>query len=139
MTGVVVVVLIPAALTGLYIHATGKNHEHLRYPDEDITVMSCRRDPSTGLPTARVRVTSRAARTGTYRVTIAFTATSGTPAGRTTTLFKNVAPAQSLTRQANGPQRTPGPPACTVTDTTFAASSGRPAPPTSPAPTAGVE
>lgn len=129
MTAGVLAVLVPATLTGLYLYATGKNHEHLRYPDEDITITSCHRDRSTGLPAARVRVTSQAARTGTYRVTIAFTTTSGAPAGGTTLLFKNVAPAQSLTQQANGPQRMQGPPTCTPTDTTF---SSPPTPPTQP-------
>lgn len=70
--------LVGVVLLGLfgtlvaYIWASGKVHENMRFPGEDVTVTFCGRDEVTGRPVAGVRVASGAARPGTYTVHVVF-------------------------------------------------------------------
>ncbi|MFB7452540.1 hypothetical protein [Streptomyces sp. NPDC056194] len=66
------VVLVPVGGIAAYIHASGRNHEDMRFPSDDVTVARCTLDPVTGRPVAELSVTSRAAREGTYTVTVEF-------------------------------------------------------------------
>ncbi|MFF4868192.1 hypothetical protein ACIPQA_02990 [Streptomyces sp. NPDC090109] len=66
------VVLVPVGGIAAYIYAVGENHKDLRFPSEDVSVARCALDPATGRPVAELSVTSRAAREGTYRVTVEF-------------------------------------------------------------------
>ncbi|MER6477489.1 hypothetical protein [Streptomyces filamentosus] len=75
-------VLVPVGGVVAYVHASGRNHEELRFPSEDVTVARCAPDPASGRPVAELSVTSRAARTGTYTVTVEFLDARGEPVGR---------------------------------------------------------
>ncbi|WP_123455171.1 hypothetical protein [Streptomyces sp. PanSC19] len=65
-------VLVPVGGLAAYIYTSGKVHEGMRFPDQDVTVARCALDPATGRPVAELSVTSRAARRGTYTVTVEF-------------------------------------------------------------------
>ncbi|MFF6789656.1 hypothetical protein ACFY9C_11305 [Streptomyces filamentosus] len=75
-------VLVPVGGVVAYVYASGRNHEDLRFPSEDVTVARCAPDPASGRPVAELSVTSRAARTGTYTVTVEFLDARGEPVGR---------------------------------------------------------
>nr|WSW67131.1 hypothetical protein OG461_13500 [Streptomyces sp. NBC_00995] len=120
-------VLSPVALVVGFFHVWGKNHEDLRFPSWDVTVASCRRDAVTGVPVAEVRVTSRAARPGTYTVHLAFRDPRGKgggeggreQAGRRTVVLEDLAVGATVTREIAGPVPVRGRPRCVVADVTF--------------------
>ncbi|MFF0556958.1 hypothetical protein [Streptomyces sp. NPDC004266] len=66
------VVLVPVGALAAYIYVSGKVHEDMRFPSDDVTVARCALDPATGRPVAELSVTSGAAREGTYTVTVEF-------------------------------------------------------------------
>ncbi|WP_030693209.1 hypothetical protein [Streptomyces globisporus] len=66
------VVLVPVGGIAAYVYASGKAHEDMRFPSEDVTVARCALDPATGRPVAELSITSRAAREGTYTVRVEF-------------------------------------------------------------------
>ncbi|KQX58910.1 MULTISPECIES: hypothetical protein [unclassified Streptomyces] len=66
------VVLVPVGGIAAYIYASGKNHENMRFPSDDVTVARCAVDPATGRPVADLSVTSGAVREGTFTVTVEF-------------------------------------------------------------------
>ncbi|MFE7414123.1 hypothetical protein [Streptomyces laurentii] len=70
--------LTPVVILGGYFYVYGKNHENLRFPEEDVTVARCARDPEARRAAAELSVTSRAARQGTYTVTVEFRDGRGT-------------------------------------------------------------
>ncbi|MFJ6520187.1 hypothetical protein ACIQJ4_18300 [Streptomyces filamentosus] len=75
-------VLVPVGGVVAYVYASGRNHEDLRFPSGDVTVARCAPDPASDRPVAELSVTSRAARTGTYTVTVEFLDARGEPVGR---------------------------------------------------------
>ncbi|MFF5708483.1 hypothetical protein [Streptomyces sp. 62] len=66
------VVLVPVGGITAYIYASGRNHEDMRFPSDDVTVARCALDPAAGRPVAELSVTGRAAREGAYTVTVEF-------------------------------------------------------------------
>ncbi|MGW6207888.1 hypothetical protein ACWF9B_30150 [Streptomyces sp. NPDC055089] len=123
-------VLSPVALVAGFFYVYGKNHEDLRFPSWDVTVASCRRDAVSGGPVARVRVTSRAKRPGTYTVYLSFRDLrdlrgkdggegGSEPAGRRTVVFQDLAVGATVAREIAGPVPVRGRPQCVVADVTF--------------------
>ncbi|NEC63396.1 hypothetical protein [Streptomyces sp. SID9727] len=114
--------LIGVAVVGLvaYIWASGKVHENLRFPDEDVTVTSCGRDEVTGRPVAGVRVTSEAARPGTYTVHVVFRdLRSGVDAGEGGATVADLAVGATAIRRVTGPVPVRGGAGCELGDVTF--------------------
>ncbi|MER6095130.1 hypothetical protein ABT154_04605 [Streptomyces sp. NPDC001728] len=66
------VVLVPLGGIVAFIYVMGENHKNMRFPSDDVTVARCALDPAAGRPVAELSVTSRAAREGTFRVTVEF-------------------------------------------------------------------
>ncbi|MFE9859418.1 hypothetical protein [Streptomyces sp. NPDC005780] len=120
-------VLSPVALVVGFIYVWGKNHENMRFPSQDVTLSSCRRDAVTGGPVTEVRVTSRAKQPGTYTVHLSFRDPRGKdggegrsePAGRRTVVLKDLAVGATVTRETVGPVPVRGRPQCVVADVTF--------------------
>ncbi|THA73137.1 hypothetical protein E6R60_25465 [Streptomyces sp. A0642] len=116
-------VLSPVALVVAFFYVWGKNHEDLRFPDQDVSIVSCRKDEVTGGPVAEVRVESRAKRPGTFTVHVRFRAPRGKggsdPAGKRTVIFRDLAVGATATRSAAGPAPVRGRPQCVLADVTF--------------------
>ncbi|TXS39497.1 hypothetical protein EAO72_31195 [Streptomyces sp. or43] len=120
-------VLSPVALVVGFFYVWGRNHEDMRFPSEDVSVSSCRKDAVTGGPVAVVRVASRAARPGTFTVRLGFRDLRGKdggegrsePAGRRTVVFEDLAVGATATGEIAGPVPVRGRPQCVVADVTF--------------------
>ncbi|WP_224756199.1 hypothetical protein [Streptomyces sp. col6] len=129
VTGSAVVLLPILAVVGFF-SASGAMHENLRFAYEDVTVSSCRLDAKTRRPVAGVRVTSRAARSGSYTVYLAFRdraagggkgayAGKGVAAGKRTVVVKDLAVGATASERVVGPVAVWGRPVCEVADVTF--------------------
>ncbi|MFJ2089686.1 hypothetical protein ACIOEW_10490 [Streptomyces sp. NPDC087901] len=116
-------VLSPVALVVAFFYVSGKNHGDLRFPSQDVSISSCRKDAVTGGPVAEVRVTSQAKRPGSYTVSLAFRdlrgEDGGDSAGRRTVVLKDLAVGATVTREIAGPVPVRGRPQCVVADATF--------------------
>ncbi|MER7725230.1 hypothetical protein [Streptomyces sp. NPDC096323] len=120
-------VLSPVALVVAFFYASGKNHEGLRFPSQDVSISSCRKDALTGDPVAEVRVTSQANRPGSFTVHLAFRDQRGKdggegrsePAGKRTVVFKDLAVGASASSRITGPVPVRGGPQCVLADVTF--------------------
>lgn len=120
-------VLSPVALVVGFFYVWGKNHEDLRFPSQDVTLSSCRKDAVTGGPVAEVRVTSQAKQPGTYTVQLSFRDLRGKgggeggsePAGRRTVVLKDLPVGATVAREIAGPVPVRGRPQCVVADVTF--------------------
>ncbi|WP_406454161.1 hypothetical protein OG782_23955 [Streptomyces sp. NBC_00876] len=116
-------VLSPVALVVAFFHVSGENHGDLRFPSQDVSISSCRKDAVRGGPVAGVRVVSRAKRRGTYRVDLRFRDPRGKggsdAAGKRTVVFKDLAVGATATREIAGPVPVRGRPQCVVADVTF--------------------
>lgn len=119
--------LSPVALVVAFIYVWDSNHKDLRFPSQDVSVTSCRKDPVTGGPVAGVRVVSRAKRPGTFTVYVGFRDPRGKrggespsePAGKRTVVFEDLAVGATATREVAGPVPVRGGPQCVVADVTF--------------------
>ncbi|TRV79457.1 hypothetical protein FKN01_09895 [Streptomyces sp. 130] len=122
--------LVGAAVVGLlgtlfaYIWVSGRVHENLRFPVEDVTVTSCARDEVTGRPVAGVRVTSEAARPGTYTVHVVFRdlrggGGRGADAGEGGVTVADLAVGATASRRVTGPVPVWGGAECELGDVTF--------------------
>ncbi|MEU2025916.1 hypothetical protein ABZ565_27765 [Streptomyces sp. NPDC016469] len=119
-----VVVLSPIVAVVGFFYADGKIHESLRFADEDVTVFSCGLDAETRRPVAGVRITSRAARPGSYTVSLGFRdraagSEKGAAAGKRTVVVKDLAVGATASERVVGPVAVLGRPACEVVDVTF--------------------
>ncbi|SEC71895.1 hypothetical protein SAMN05216483_2262 [Streptomyces sp. 2131.1] len=125
-----VLVTVSALIAGLvgtlgaYIRASGEAHESLRFPDEDVTVTSCGRDGATGRPMAGVRVTSEAARRGTYVVHVVFRDVRsgkgrGVDAGEGGVTVADLAVDATASGRVTGPVPVGGAAECELGDVTF--------------------
>ncbi|MCX0245720.1 hypothetical protein [Streptomyces drozdowiczii] len=129
--GALIAVAAVAGLVGLVVfaHAYGEVHADMRYPYDDVTVTSCRMDEETRRPVAGVRITSEAARRGTYTVHLVFrdrAAGSGkdAAAGKRTLVVKDLAVGATVSDRVVGPDAVPGPPECEVAEVTFRSTAG---------------
>ncbi len=113
----------------LFAHAYGEVHADMRYPYDDVTVTSCRMDEETRRPVAGVRITSEAARRGTYTVHLVFrdrAAGSGkdAAAGKRTLVVEDLAVGATVSERVVGPTAMLGPPECEADDVTFQSTAG---------------
>ncbi|MGC4949937.1 hypothetical protein ACLQ2N_27530 [Streptomyces sp. DT224] len=113
----------------LFAHAYGEVHADMRYPYDDVTVTSCRTDEETRRPVAGVRITSEAARQGTYTVYLEFrghAAGSGktVAAGKRTLVVKDLAVGATAAERVVGPVAVPGSAECEVVDVMFRSTAG---------------
>ncbi|WP_405899608.1 hypothetical protein OG242_20855 [Streptomyces sp. NBC_00727] len=122
--------LVGVVLLGLfgtlvaYIWASGKVHENMRFPGEDVTVTFCGRDEVTGRPVAGVRVASGAARPGTYTVHVVFRDLRsgkgrGVDAGEGRATVAGLAVGATASRRVTGPVPVWGGARCELGDVTF--------------------
>ncbi|THA65346.1 hypothetical protein E6P78_18690 [Streptomyces sp. A0958] len=121
--GATLVALIAVSVVG-FVYAYGQNHENLRFPSQDVTVSSCRRDATTGRPVADIRVTSQAGRRGTYTVPLVFrdlpdAGGEGGAAARSTVVVADLAVGATASRQVTGPVPVLGRAECEIGDVTF--------------------
>ncbi|MGW2593307.1 hypothetical protein ACWCXC_23975 [Streptomyces sp. NPDC001515] len=123
-------VLYPVAVVVGYVYAYGEAHADMRFPSQDVTLTSCHRDATSGVPVARVRVESGAARPGSYRVDVRFRDPGGNdggagrsvPAGRTTVVVGELAVGAVADRDVAGPVPVRGRPECVIHDVVFRSS-----------------
>ncbi|GHG28223.1 hypothetical protein [Streptomyces zaomyceticus] len=115
------VVLVPIGGLAAYIYAMGENHKNLRFPSEDVTVARCALDPVSGRPVAELSVTSRAARRGTYTLTVDFQDEREEVVERVTGLVEDLAKgATGRTVVVGAGKYGQGTPRCVVYDARFA-------------------
>lgn len=112
------------ALFIAFAYVYGENHAGMRFPSDDVTVASCVRDEVTGRPAASIRITSGAARSGTYTVRVAFRDAGtgqgrGTAAGESGVTVADLAAGGTVSRQVAGPVPVRGAPVCELGDVTF--------------------
>ncbi|MFD7864900.1 hypothetical protein [Streptomyces sp. NPDC059783] len=125
-----VVVLSPFAAVVAFVYAYGEVHANMRFPSDDVTLSSCHRDAVTGAPVARIRVESRAARPGSFKVYVRFRdsrgenggAGRGVPAGRSTVVVGELAVGAVADRDIVGPVPVRGRPECEIHDVVFRSS-----------------
>ncbi|MFJ9428919.1 hypothetical protein ACIRQY_04560 [Streptomyces sp. NPDC101490] len=115
------VVLVPIGIFVGFVYVYGKNHENMRFPSEDVTVARCGVDPETRRPVAELSITSRAARDGTFTVSVGFLDGQGAVADQGTGAALEVAPGATGTTVVTGARAFGGgEPRCVVEDAVFA-------------------
>ncbi|MCX4983139.1 hypothetical protein [Streptomyces sp. NBC_00572] len=114
------VVLVPIGGIVAYMYAVGENHKNLRFPSQDVTVARCAVDPVSGRPVAELSVTSRAARKGTYTVTVEFQDEREKAVERVTGVVEDLATgATGRTAVVGAEEYGQGAPRCVVYDAEF--------------------
>ncbi|MGQ4490522.1 hypothetical protein ACN6LM_001143 [Streptomyces sp. SAS_281] len=128
--GALIALAVVGGLVGLIVFARayGEVHEDI-HPDQDVTVTSCRTDGETRRPVAGVRITSEAARRGTYTVHVEFRGRAtgsgeGVAAGKRTLAVKDPAAGATVSERVVGPGAVPGPPECEVAEVSFQSTAG---------------
>ncbi|MEV5601018.1 hypothetical protein AB0L33_06210 [Streptomyces sp. NPDC052299] len=124
--GGLIALAVVGGLVGLIVfaHGYGEVHADMRFPADDVTVTSCDRDEVTGRPVAGIRVTSEAARPGTYTVHVVFrdlrgAKGRGVEAGEGGVTVARLAVGATASGRVTGPVPVWGRAGCELGDVTF--------------------
>ena len=93
-------------------------------PAADVTVTSCRVDPSTNWPAARLEITNHSSKTSNYTVQVQFLNSSGTRVADGLAAASNVAPGERALETAQSLDTVSGNVTCNVTSVERFASAG---------------